>query len=119
MKKLSICWIAILLIATMFAGCSAPADPQIPETEAPAIETDMPAIETEVPADAPTEVPAEAVTEAAPVESEEDIVYEGDASTYYIDVAYADQIARYHTALTEKWDEGKYFENGLSALPYY
>ena len=115
MKKLSICWIAILLIATMFAGCGAPADPQIPETEAPAIEMDMPAIETEV----PTDVPTEAATEAAPEESEEDIVYEGDASTYYIDVAYADQIARYHTALTEKWDEGKYFENGLSALPFY
>ena len=34
-------------------------------------------------------------------------------------MAYAEQIARYHTALSEKWDESKYFKNGLSALPYY
>jgi hypothetical protein len=75
----------------------------------------VPAIETA----APTEAPTEASTEAAPEESEEDIVYEGDASSYYIDVAYAEQIARYHTALSEKWDEGMYFDHNMSALPYY
>ena len=52
-------------------------------------------------------------------ETEEDVEYEGDASSYYIDVVYAEQIGRYHTALSEKWDEGKYFENEMSALPYY
>ena len=51
MKKISICWIAILLIATMFAGCGAPADTQIPETEASVIETAAP---TDAPA---TEAP--------------------------------------------------------------
>ena len=108
MKKKSICWIVILLIAVMLVGCSTSQNTQVPNTEVPAIETA-----------APTEAPTEASTEAAPEESEEDIVYEGDASSYYIDVVYAEQIGRYHTALTEKWDEGKYFENGLSALPFY
>ena len=45
--------------------------------------------------------------------------FEGDATTYYTDVVYAEQIARYQAALVEKWDEGKYFENGMSALAYY
>ena len=109
MKKISICWIAILLIATIFAGCDTSKDAQVPKTE-------MPAIETAAPTNALTEVSTEAATEAAPEDAEEDIVYEGDASTYYIDVAYAEQIGRYYTALMEKWDEDKYIENGMSEV---
>ena len=105
MKKITICWIALLLVATMFAGCGASREPHASETQTPTTET-------AVPSDAPT-------TAYVPEETEEDIVYEGDASSYYIDVAYADQIARYHTALSEKWDEGKYFDNNMSALPFY
>ena len=116
MKKISICLIAILLICAMVAGCDTAADVQVSETQTPAIETATP---TEVIADIPAEVATEAATESVPGDAEEDIVYEGDASSYYIDVVYAEQIARYHTALSEKWDEGKYFENGLSALPFY
>ncbi len=48
-----------------------------------------------------------------------DFEYEGDAFSYYIDEVYSQQIARYYTALSEQWKEGKYFENGLSASPYY
>lgn len=95
MNKHFFSFILILLAVAMLAGCG----------KAPALETAA----TEAPiATAPTETKAE-----------EDFVYEGDASSYYIDVAYADQIARYHTALSEKWEEGKYFENNMSALPYY
>lgn len=108
MKKKSIYGIVILLIAVMLVGCSTSQNAQVPETE---IDTDGTA--------ASTETSTEAETESAPEYAEKDIVYEGDASSYYIDVAYADQIARYHTALSEKWDEGKYFENNMSALPYY
>ena len=104
MKKKSICWIVILLIAVMLVGCSTSQNTQVPNAEVPAIET---------------AAPTEAGTEAAPENAEEDIVYEGDASSYYIDVAYAEQIGRYHTALSEKWDEDKYFENNMSALPYH
>ena len=46
---------------------------------------------------------------------------EGDAFTYYIEEVYAKQIGRYYIPLVERWGEGRYFENGLSALPasYY
>ena len=120
MKKTMLFCIAILMIAALFAGCS-----KAPVNEVPSVAT----VETEAPTEAVTEPAAtematepaatEMATESADQDSEEDIVYEGDASSYYIDVAYAEQIGRYYTALSEKWDEGKYFENDLSALPYY
>ena len=50
--------------------------------------------------------------------AEDDMDYEGDAFTYYIDEVYAEQIRRYYIPLVEQWTEGEYFENGLSALPY-
>jgi hypothetical protein len=99
-----------LLIVTVFAGCGTSKDTQLPETEVPVIETTLP---SSAPTEAATEIATEAATEAAPENSEEDIVYEGDASSYYIDVAYAEQIGRYYTALVEKWDEDKYIENGM------
>ena len=95
----------LLLIVAMLAGCGNAPVAELTATEAPTVSTEAPVPEQ-------TTVPNE-------TEAEEDIVYEGDASSYYIDVAYADQIARYYTALSEKWDEGKYFDNGLSALPVY
>ena len=94
MKKFLIHATIFLLILTMLAGCRESQAEQPAGTESP-------------------------TTEPAITETGEDVVYEGDAATYYIDVAYPQQIARYHTALSEKWDEGTYFENGLSALPFY
>lgn len=48
--------------------------------------------------------------------TEEEMEYEGDASSYYIDVVYAEQIKRYHTALSQKWDEVTYLDNNMSTL---
>ncbi len=112
MRKLTLFLTAILLVAALFTSCDTPAATEPQVTEAPASAT----VETAAPTDAPTEAPAEAATESVPVDSEEDIVYEGDASSYYIDVAYAEQIGRYHTALVEKWNEDKYIENGMSEV---
>lgn len=98
MKKY-VLFLCIMLGLAMLGGCAG-SQPSVTE----------PAATTAAPTQAPTTVPQE---------TEEDIVYEGDASSYYIDVVYAEQIARYHTALSEKWDEGKYFENNMSALPCY
>ena len=95
MKK---CCIFLLLVAALFSACGNASVAETTATEAPAVDQ--------------TTVPNE-------TEAEEDFVYEGDAATYYTDVAYTEQIARYHTALSEKWEEGKYFENNMSALPYY
>ena len=120
MKKINICCIAILLFAAMLAGCDTPNDAQVPATEAPAVETAAPTeVIIEIPTEAPTEAPAEVPVESG--EDEEDFVYEGDASSYYIDAAYAEQISRYYAPLSEKWSEEKYLENELSELPadYY
>ena len=111
MKKCIYIFASMLLIFSLLVGCGKQTDTETTATEAPT--TEQATITTD--ASVPEETTVETETESA----EGDIVYEGDASTYYIDVAYAEQIARYHTALSEKWDEGKYFENDMSALPYY
>lgn len=93
---------AILLIAGLLTGCNSVATAEQPSS-----------------APEETTLATVAAMEVVVENAKEDIVYEGDASTYYFDVAYAEQIGRYYTALTEQWDESKYFENGLSALPVY
>ena len=108
MRHQRITWIAILLIAVLLAGCGA-AEPTNPQTEPP-VSTGEP---TEVPTEAPTEVPIEAPTEAPTEPSKEGTVSD------YVDEAYAEQIGRYYTALSEQWEEGRYFDSDMSALPYY
>ena len=110
MKRYVLLFVSVLLVMAMLAGCGKAADAETTGTEA--LATEQATVSTEAPVPEQTIVPNE-------TEAEEDIVYEGDASSYYIDVAYHEQIGRYHTALSEKWDEGKYFENNMSALPYY
>ena len=100
MKKYVLLIIVSVMVLAILTACG-----KTPAAQAPVVET----------TEATVAVP---VTEPAPTETEE-MEYEGDASSYYIDVAYREQIARYYTALSEQWEEGKYFENGLSALPYY
>ena len=100
MKKFNCGGIVLLMTMAILTACG-----KTPAAQAPVVES----------TEATVAVP---VTEPAPTETEE-MEYEGDASSYYIDVAYREQIARYYTALSEQWEEGKYFENGLSALPYY
>ena len=108
MKKLLLTATVFLLTLALVAGCS------YPQTELP-IDTEPSGAATEHTTESTT-IPS---TESNPTETEDDVEYEGDASSYYIDVVYARQIERYYTALSEKWDEEKYFDNGLSALPSY
>ncbi len=112
MKHHRIAWIVIALIAALFAGCGI-AEPTNPQTEPP-VSTGT---STEVPTEAPTEVPTEAPTET-PTETPTVPGAEGTVSEY-VDAAYAEQIGRYYTALSEIWEESKYFDNDMSALPYY
>ena len=104
MKKSMLLWVVVFLGAALLAGCGTPAttEPSVSEEPTSAI------IETAAPEITPAET--------APAEEEEDVVYEGDASSYYIDVVYAEQIGRYQTALSEKWNEDKYIENGMSEV---
>ena len=118
MKKHILSFALIFLIVVMLAGCDTPAaaEPQTTNTPSSAtVETVAPA---ETPAEGSPEADPEATTEAIP-EVGADIVYEGEGYSSYIDEVYAEQIVRYHTAISEKWDEGKYFENEMSSLPYY
>jgi hypothetical protein len=99
MKRYLLFVAVFLLTVVLIAGCG----------RAPARETTAPPV-----------IPAtEAATEPVPTETEEDVEYEGDASSYYIDVVYAEQIDRYYTALSQQWDEETYLENGMSALAAY
>ena len=97
----------MLLITAMLVGCAPAANIETTPTESPTT------AETEEPTTVPTEAPTETATETP---TEEDVVYEGDASSYYIDVVYAEQIERYYTALSEKWNEEKYIDNGMSEV---
>ena len=106
MKKRTVFWIAMLLIAALLVGCGPAANTETTPTEEPTT------AETEAPTETPTEAPTEEPTE-------EEVHYEGDASSYYIDAVYAEQIDRYYTALAEQWDREKYFENGMSELASY
>ena len=104
MKKQFLPLITILLIMAILAGCGKAEHAETTAGEPAGSDN--------------TDTITEALAEEEE-ETEEDIAYEGDASSYYIDVAYTEQIARSHTALSEKWDDGKYFDNDMSALPYY
>ena len=124
MKKIFSFMLAIVMIAALMSGCGpsemtdpTPTDPTVETTEATEQATEE---VTEEMTEDTTEAPTEEVTEETTESSDEDeVVYEGDASSYYIDQVYGEQIKRYYTALTEKWDENKYFENEMSALPFY
>ena len=102
MKKIFTLWLTILMLAAFMVGCST-ADEPIRNADADTVRDELlQHTDADITAD-----------------DDGDDVYEGDASSYYIDEVYAAQIERYYTALSEKWDEGKYFENEMSALPYY
>ena len=111
MKKCILAFVLILLVVAMMVGCG----PAVKAETTPPTEP-LATVETEASTEPPAEVPAETPTEEP---TEEDVVYEGDASSYYIDEVYGEQIARYRIALSEKWDEAKYFENEMSEQPYY
>ena len=101
MKKMLMLATTILLSLALLAGCGRP-QTELPDGTAPSgfatLSTTEPAAET------------------TPTETEEDVEYEGDASSYYIDVVYAQQIDRYYTAISQQWDESTYMDNGMSPL---
>ena len=92
----------LLLIASLFVGCNSTPRTEIIATERPDAGKNS----------EPTEVRG---TEGAPIETE-DTEYEGDASSYYIDVVYAQQIERYYTAISQQWDEVAYLDHEMSPL---
>ena len=92
----------LLMIIALLVGCDSIPQIEITATEQPNVEHNS----------EPTEVKD---TESAPAETE-DTEYEGDASSYYIDVVYPQQIERYYTAISQQWDESGYWEHEMSPL---
>ena len=107
MKKRSLSWLAILLIAALLVGCGAPETPETTPTEPTEAETQAPD---------PTEAATEDATEPTTEADTNDVC---DASAYLANPAYAPQVERYYTALTQKWDQEQYFDNDMSALPVH
>lgn len=104
MKKDRYVWIILVLVAALLAGCGNPQGTEVP----PSVEA------------APSTEPTASQTEASqPTENTEADSKPEDATPYEIDMAYAEQIDRYYTALTDQWKEGQYFENDMSALASY
>lgn len=103
MKKDKLILIVLLVIALMMTACRG---------SEPASAASEPAATT-----APAAAATEAATQALPAETETPV--EGDAATHYIDQVYSAQIRRYFDALTQQWDEGKYYENEMSPLASY
>ena len=113
MKKFIMITATFLLTLALLAGCSKPRTEQ-PVDTAPAT-TPVAQPTTELNADPTTN----SATEAAPTETEGDTEYEGDASSYYIDVVYTQQIERYYTAVSQQWDMEAYLDHEMSALAAY
>ena len=105
MRKILLPAAVCLLSLALLAGCGNPQAELPVDTEPSASATESIAESTTNPAD-----------ETTPVETEEDVEYEGDASAYYVDVVCAQQIERYYTAISQQWDETACFDHELSPL---
>lgn len=99
MKKIFLTVTTFLLILALLASCSKP--------------------QTELPVDTEPSAATKPATETTPTETEDDVEYEGDASSYYIDVVYPQQIERYYTAISQKWEEDAYWDHNMSPLAAY
>lgn len=105
MRKIFSTAAVFLLTLALLAGCGTPGEELPVGTATSDSATELGAEPTTKPTTKPT-----------PTETEDDAEYEGDASSYYIDVVYARQIERYHTAVSRHWDEDAYLEHEMSPL---
>lgn len=81
--------LAFLLTLTLLVGCSNP------PTETESLESST---------------AANATGEVSPAETED------DTTSYYTDVVYAQQIKRYHTAISHQWDMEAYWDQEMSSM---
>ena len=81
--------LTFLLTLTLLVGCSNP------PTETESLESST---------------AANATGEVSPAETED------DTTSYYTDVVYAQQIKRYHTAISHQWDMEAYWDQEMSSM---
>lgn len=107
MKKLSRMILVVLLGIVCLAGCAGEEKKEaIMDQESGSAVTGERVEEEENPES----------SEAAAGEQEEASVPEEEAQDIYLDQYYKEILDQYYTALSEEWDEGKYYENGLCAM---
>lgn len=92
MKKILINVFCLMLTLALLAGC---ASSQGQKPSAPA---------------------ADPTTEATQASTTETTADEIEATTHYIQNVYPKQIQRYHTAISQKWDESTCLDNEMSSL---
>ena len=103
MKKVLLTVTAVLLMLSMLVGCGKT------QAETPDV-TDPSATLTE-----PDTTPS---VDTISAEIKDDVQNQSNASAY-ADTGYAQQIARYYTALSNQWNEGAYFDNDMSPMAVY
>lgn len=64
----------------------------------------------------PSNDPTNPTTEQQPTQDGDNGNQGGDAFSHYINEVYAQQIGRYYTAISQKWDEGTCIDNRMSAM---
>ena len=115
MKKFISITATMFLILALLTGCGNP-QTELPTNTQPsgmATEPETDPTTQPNPETAPTTQPT---TEPAPTETEGDIWDENDPLSYYTNVVYGQQITRYQTAISQKWDEKAYLEHEMSPL---
>ena len=109
MKKALLTVTAILLALSMLGGCGTA------QTESPTV-TEPSAAPTEPVTTPATTTPTQPATTPAattPTATESDSQQDNSA---FDDTPYAQQIARYYTALSDQWAENAYFEQEMSSM---
>lgn len=106
MKKILLGATAVMLVLTVLSGCNkqqaeptTTAEPSVSATESTAT----------------TSAEKTSTTSTVPTTTET----EGAASSDSVEAVYAQQIERYYTSISEKWDENTYFDNEMSSLAAY
>ena len=89
MKRFLLVTLSFLLTLTLLVSCSNP------QTETESLESST---------------AANATGEVSPAETED------DTTSYYTDVVYAQQIKRYHTAISQQWDMDAYWDQEMSSM---
>ena len=95
MKRFLLITLTFLLTLTLLVGC------RNPQTE---LTAEMESVESS------TATTSNFTGEMSPTETED------DTTSYYTDVVYAQQIKRYHTAISQQWDMDAYWDQEMSSM---
>ena len=102
-KKLTLILSVLIAMALLFTACGNTQKKTEPVSAKPGASIESPGMRITIP----------------PETAEETLIPETAPSTNYMDTVYQEQISRYRKALSEQWDEGRYYEQEMSPLASY